>query len=275
MNERYRILDFYLNSSIHVGFSVISLVGLTYLSLDILPDVSLIAFIFFGTITGYNFIKYAGVARWHHRSLTKSLQLIQVFSLLSFLAMGYFAFALSFKTIQYTFVFGLLTAFYSIPIFSKNRNLRSLKGLKIYSIALVWAGATVMLPVVQSKLVLDWNIWLLGIQRFLFVIVLTIPFEIRDLKYDQAELGTLPQVLGVRQTKRLGVLLVFLYTTLTLFINYQGWFNSLGILIISLGLLWIIIKLKEKQSKYYASLWIEGLPILWLILVVVLRLFTF
>ncbi len=275
MNGRYRIFDFYLNSSIHVGFSVISLVGITYLSLGIFPEIKLIAFVFFATITGYNFIKYAGVAKWHHRSLTKSLKIIQVFSFFAFLAMGYFASTLSFKTLKYTFVLGLLTALYILPVFSRKRNLRSLKGLKIYSIALVWAGVTVILPIVQNEVLLDWNIYVIGIQRFLFVIALTIPFEIRDLKYDQAELGTLPQVLGVRQTKKLGVLLTLIFSALTFFIDSAEWSEWLGILIITVLLLQIIIKLKEKQSKYYASFRIESLPILWVLILIVLRLFTF
>jgi len=140
---------------------------------------------------------------------------------------------------------------------------------------LVWAGVTVILPIVQNEVLLDWNIYVIGIQRFLFVIALTIPFEIRDLKYDQAELGTLPQVLGVRQTKKLGVLLTLIFSALTFFIDSAEWSEWLGILIITVLLLQIIIKLKEKQSKYYASFRIESLPILWVLILIVLRLFTF
>jgi len=275
MNGQYRFLDFYLNSSIHVAFSVVSLVGITYLSLDIFPDIELIAFVFFATITGYNFIKYAGVARWHHRSLTKSLKIIQIFSFLSFLAMGYFAYTLSFKTLQYTFGLGLITVFYVLPVFSQKRNLRSLKGLKIYSIALVWAGVTVILPVVQNEILLDWDIWIMGIQRFLFIVILTIPFEIRDLKYDQAELGTLPQVLGVEQTKKIGLLLILVFSVVTLFIDNYRWPELIGIIIISVLLLLITLKLKEEQSKYYASFWIEGVPILWVLILFIFQLFTF
>jgi len=189
--------------------------------------------------------------------------------------MGYFAYTLSFKTLQYTFGLGLITVFYVLPVFSQKRNLRSLKGLKIYSIALVWAGVTVILPVVQNEILLDWDIWIMGIQRFLFIVILTIPFEIRDLKYDQAELGTLPQVLGVEQTKKIGLLLILVFSVVTLFIDNYRWPELIGIIIISVLLLLITLKLKEEQSKYYASFWIEGVPILWVLILFIFQLFTF
>ncbi len=53
-----RIFNFYLDTSIHVAFAVISLLLITNLHLNILPDQHLILFVFFGTIPSYNFVKY-------------------------------------------------------------------------------------------------------------------------------------------------------------------------------------------------------------------------
>ena len=79
-----RLFDFYINSSIHVALAVTSLVMVTLYEFELPLDFALVGFLFFGTITGYNFVKYAGVAGLHHRSLAKSLQAIQVFSFLCF-----------------------------------------------------------------------------------------------------------------------------------------------------------------------------------------------
>ena len=78
------IFNFYINSSIHVALSVYSLVKITELYAGIPYNENLDYFIFYGTITGYNFIKYAGVAKFYHMSLTKNMRLIQIFSFLSF-----------------------------------------------------------------------------------------------------------------------------------------------------------------------------------------------
>ena len=135
--------------------------------------------------------------------------------------------------------------------------------IKIFVIAAVWAGTTVYLPVIYENTKWDWDITLMLIQRFMIVLALTLPFEIRDLKFDETELGTLPQLLGIDKTKRLGYLLLLT----TLFLEFLK--DDLQIyLIMSLSIfIGIGIYLaKRNQSRYYASFWVEGIPILcWLI----------
>ena len=84
------LFDFYLNASIHVAFSLFALLRITEIYFDLPYNKNLNYFMFFGTITGYNFVKYAGVAKLHHRSLTKGLKNIQVFSFFAFIAFCYF-----------------------------------------------------------------------------------------------------------------------------------------------------------------------------------------
>ena len=47
-------------------------------------NISLLWFVFFASITGYNFVKFFGLAKFHHRSLATWLKLIQVISIFSF-----------------------------------------------------------------------------------------------------------------------------------------------------------------------------------------------
>jgi len=86
--------DFYLNASIHVSFAVLSFVKITEIYFDLPTNTPLNNFIFFGTITGYNFVKYAGVAKLHHRSLTTRLKAIQFFSFCCFLFLCYYGYLL-------------------------------------------------------------------------------------------------------------------------------------------------------------------------------------
>lgn len=261
-----RLFDFYINSSIHVALAVVSLGLVTFFHYGLKPDLGLLFFIFFGSITGYNFVKYAGVAKLHHRSLAKGLRLIQIFSFISFLFLIWAAFTVELKILIWAAIFGSLTLLYALPVFSKQRNLRSISGIKIFIIAFVWAGVTVVLPVSTVGEVSVVNIVMEFVQRFLLVLAWTIPFEIRDLRYDLLQLGTMPQRVGVTKTKLLGLALLVAALLIQIFKPY-GTVPALGALavtiVVSAG---FIGKTRERQSSYYSSFWVEALPIFWLLM---------
>ncbi len=259
-----RIFNFYINSSIHVSLGVVALVFVTYKALNIIYDVNLLLFVFFASITGYNFIKYSSLAKLHHRSLTESLRVIQIFSLLSFVAMGYFIFKLSHQVLLSCIIFGGCTLLYALPIFSRKRNLRSFYGAKMYTIAFVWAGVTVLLPILQNELVISIDAWITFIQRFLFVIVITLPFDMRDLRYDVKEdVNTIPKNLGIKNTKLLGVGLLVLFFILEFFKDQIPYKNVYPICFISVFSAIFLLSSSDKQYKYYASFFVEGLPMIW------------
>lgn len=259
-----RIFNFYINSSIHVSLGVVALTVVTYRTLNISCDINLLFFIFFASITGYNFIKYSSLAKLHHRSLTESLRVIQIFSLISFVGMGYFIFKLSQSVLFACIIFGGCTLLYALPIFSRKRNLRSFYGAKMYTIAFVWAGVTVLLPILQSELSISVDAWISFVQRFLFVIIITLPFDIRDLRYDvQEDINTIPKRLGVKGSKRLGIILVFLFFILEYGKDQLVTIHLLSVVLISIFSTILLLVSSDKQSKYYASFFVEGLPMIW------------
>lgn len=258
------LFQFYVDASIHVALAVLALALVTLRELTILYDWTLVGAVFFGTITGYNFVKYARIAGLYHRSLAKSLRSIQLFSFLSFALMLYCAWHLPWKIIGLAGVFGLLTGLYVLPVFL-NRSLRNLAGLKLIVVSMVWAGVTVLVPAANMEGSFSSDVWILFIQRFLLILVLTLPFEIRDLPYDLPKLHTLPQVVGIRNTKWLGSILLVICAILEGFkdelcINHA--FSLQLTLIVSAILLWMSSK---KQSRYFSSFWVESIPILYLI----------
>ena len=268
-----RIFNFYINSSIHVAFAATALTWVTYLQLDFAYNKDLLRFVFFATITGYNFVKYFGLAKFHHRSLAVWLRVVQIFSLLAFLAMGYFAFYLDIVTLIIIGALGLITFFYAIPIMipqkflmDSHKNLRQIGGLKVYVIAMVWAFTSVFLPVINNKMSLNADVVIMVIQRFYFVLVLMLPFEIRDLIYDSLKLATIPQKIGIKKTKIIGVLLLMLFVLLDYFkdeLTDKILFSTITIALITLVLL---LFSNKNQDKYYSAFWVESLPIVWLII---------
>lgn len=258
--------EFYINSSIHVALSVYALLRITEVYFGIAYNESLNYFIFYSTITGYNFVKYAGIAKLHHMSLTKNLRLIQLFSLVCFVLMLYYAFILPITILYYFIPFGVLTLLYVVPIFKGLRlNLRSTSSLKIFIIAIVWAGVTTLIPLLSEGIPLNLKFILYSIQRFLLVLVLTLPFDIRDMRYDKKYLQTVPQLIGVERTKKLGFVLLGMTMVIEFFIAPTNTFK-LPYLLVFVLLLLLLQRSKQKQTKYYASFWVESVPIFWLLL---------
>lgn len=267
-----RLFDFYINSSMHVAFAVCGLVWVTLLNFNVGANLDFIYFIFFATVTGYNFVKYFGLAKFHHRSLASWLKAIQIFSFLCFLGLCYFTFKLKTETLLYFIGLGVVTFLYAIPflpkkIFLDAGNLRAISGLKIYVIAFVWMCVTVIIPLLNEDYNLNNDVLIEAIQRYLYVIIAMLPFEIRDMRYDSLKLSTIPQRIGIARTKIIGILLTVLVFLLEFFKD-EFWFNKMIILgIICMLLLASLLLSNINQKKYFSGFWVEGIPIIWAILV--------
>jgi len=268
------IFNFYLNSSIHVALAVVALVKLTFLKFEILEDNTYLYFSFFGAIVGYNFVKYATISKLYHKRLTKSMTGIKILTGISIVMLVYFGTQLSMDTLMCVSPFMLLTVLYTVPIFPNKKNLRSVAGIKIFIIGVTWAGITVLVPILYAEGTLVLDVVIEVTQRFLFIVVIMLPFEIRDLKFDGKELATIPQKIGITRTKVFGSILLVVFLILTAFINELSSteiLSTVAITIISLLFLWGTDK---KQSEYFCSFWVESIPIMWLfILVLIQRLF--
>lgn len=262
-----RFFNFYINASIHVALAVLALLEVTDFLLNIPADNFLNAFVFFGTIAAYNFVKYGVEAEKYILVATRYIKKIQVFSIICLLIALYSMFFLSKETLLFLLVMVALTGLYAIPVLPHTKNLRNLGGLKVFIVALVWAGTTVVLPAIAISKVILWDIIIETIQRFLIVLILLIPFEIRDLAYDSPDLKTIPQRFGVANTKVFGSFIVVVFFALTFLKE-----SILPLDIIAKGVLFILLGFcmfitKRDQKKYYASFWIESIPIFWWVVI--------
>jgi hypothetical protein len=268
-----RFLDFYINSSLHVALAVLSFSVLTTYELNLMGSIFFYSATFCASVAGYNFVKYFGLTKFYYRSLTTKLKYIQLVSVLSLTGFGFVFFQLQ-KSSQIVYVFlALITFLYAIPMGIKTpKNLRSVGGVKIYIIAFVWAMTTVVLPILESQLVLSLDHYILVLQRIFIVIVLMLPFEIRDLDVDQLYLSTIPQKIGIQNTKIIGYALLG-DSILLEFFKHQFNLNRFLILTFSVVLLAVFLaKSTKKRNRYYSVFWVEAIPIIVLILVFVLTL---
>lgn len=276
MRRIQQSFDFFINSSIHVALSVYALSWMTLLEFQIPYDKDVLYAIFFATISGYNFVKYFGLAKFHHRRLENRLKWIQILSFISFILMIFYVLKLNQTTLIVLGIFGLITFLYAIPflpkrlLLDKNHNLRSISGIKIHVIALVWSGVTVMIPLLNTNYDIDTDVFVTLLQRFAFVMVLMLPFEIRDLQYDSLRLSTIPQKIGVKHTKIMGLLLLMVFYVSNFFKDAINHKLLLSYLVITLITATFLLLSKERQPKFYSSFWVESIPIIWLILTFIL-----
>jgi hypothetical protein len=262
-----QIFNFYINSSIHVALSCYFLVRMTQHMFNISSDEPIANFVFFGTIVGYNFVKYDALARAKKLQMRTELKIIALFSFLAFLLVGFYFFQLQRITQIVAIAFLSVTLLYTLPFFPNRKNARNWAGVKIYIVALCWVGVTLGLPILNAEIAITSDFYLKCIQRFILIFVLVLIFEIIDLANDDPHLQTVPQQIGVKCTKILGILLLipfyFLEFLKSNFDEKQLIINLILVVLISLFLLFA----NEKRSRYYTSFWVESVPILWWLMV--------
>lgn len=265
------LFSFYINSSIHVAFAVVALVAVTQLHFSLSFQRDLLFLVFFGTITGYNFVKYATLAKLHHGSLANNLKVIQVFSLFCFLAFIYYALQISLNALVLAFFLGVITLLYAVPVLKGEKNLRAIKGLKVHVISFIWAGVTVLMPLVTYRSLLDTDVVLEFVQRYLLVLVLLFPFEIRDLKYDKIHLRTIPQRIGVKRTRIYGLFLLLVFIVAEFLQNTSTTGSLSAVIVVALITAAVIIWSNENQPRYFTAFWVEGIPVVWFLLLWILK----
>ncbi|EHO05505.1 hypothetical protein HMPREF9714_03177 [Myroides odoratimimus CCUG 12901] len=264
-----RIVALYLNGSVHVSLAVFALVQMTFYFCHLPFDAVVSTLAFTGTLFSYNFIKYAEVIYRHKNPFTLRLKVIIGISIIALLIGTVAFFMLNWKAQFVTLSLLVLSVLYAIPISSNRSNLRNLAGLKVYIVCLCWATVTLIVPVMNADIPVSWDIVVKFIQRFILVFILIGIFEVVDLQYDDKYLKTLPQMLGIANTKwLLGLLLIPFYVIEFFKVGYQpiqAWNNMLIVLLT----LFFIVYASPKRTKFFTLFWVESVPIVWWLIVVI------
>lgn len=262
-----RFFDWYLHASLHVALATTALVQMTFYFCFLPFNTAITSLVFFGTVFSYNFIKYAQVIA-KKKELTRFLKSILVLSVVSFVIAVISFFFLNLKAQLLTVFFGLLCVLYVIPLAKSKTNLRNYAGIKIYIVSLCWAGVTTLLPIVNADQSIENDILFKFLQRFILTLILILIFEINDLKYDDIRLKTVPQTIGVLKTKYLiGLLLIPFYFLEFLKVNYYGNQWIINLILVSVIALFTYYA-NPNRSKYYTLFWVESVPVLWYLLII-------
>jgi hypothetical protein len=267
------LFDFYLDASIHVAFAVLSFFKVTLINFNIPVTKNLDFVIFLSTIIMYNFIKYGSRAKSYLIVKAKYERMIQIFSFITGIILLYFLLDLSLLNFILLGTLALLSVLYILPFSNTGMNLRSFSMVKVYLVALVWSICTVLLPLADYWYLVESDVWITFIQRFLFVIVLILPFEIRDMHTDPPSLQTIPRRIGIKNTKRLGYLLLVFIIFLEL-LKKDLLLVQLSVLLVLLVFTGLLLRYARKeQSSYYTKFLVESIPVFfWLLTAGLVRL---
>lgn len=165
---------------------------------------------------------------------------------------------------------GAMGMAYNVPFLrddsGRRFGLRQIPGLKLFYIGLVWAMSCVLLPVAEAHHN-GWHVpWLqvgqLMCWVFLFIVAITIPFDIRDIYQDRHYgLKTIPILLGVRTAHALCGLLLAVHIA---WLMVSGYPLAIRLPLAAVSLICAIaILFPEKQKgTYYYFLLLDGMLVL-------------
>jgi 4-hydroxybenzoate polyprenyltransferase len=99
--------------------------------------------------------------------------------------------------------------------------------------------------------------------HFLFIIAITLPFDIRDYRIDQEKsLITTPQVIGIRWTKIMAIIFLLAFTLLFLFF-IKSWY----VLFLSTLTGHLIINSSPQKKEHYYTFLLDGTILIYFIIV--------
>ena len=277
-----KIGQFIVYSNVFVSFCILALCQST--SIIIGFDLSyILPFVFFSTLFAYNFqrvVRFNPIKEQsaHLDWLNKNRQLIILITVISLFLSVYYALTLSFSTLYFLIPTSIISLSYPIkiiPLGSKKVSLRELPRAKIFLIALVWSIVSVALVTLENDSFYSLDTLLLFISRFSFVLAITIPFDIRDLKYDDLTLKTIPQIFGEQKAKMIALYCLAFFELISIFhffVSDFSWQLLLALFLTSLLSGILIIKSSQEKNNLFFSFWVEGASIIMFLLLFIIPL---
>lgn len=270
-----KVIDLFLYSNVYIAAAAVALTWQTQLILfgEFELD-TLSVLVFFATMFIYASHRLIGLfsvkkflkeGRFHIINTYKNH--IWIYTGIAVIGLIYAFFQVSFRVQLALVLPGLISLGYVIPFlgFKKNRKLRlrDLNWIKIFLIAIVWAYVTVILPIIEIRSV-SWSDVLIFVERAVFIFMITLPFDIRDLKVDQYNnVKTIPAVYGIPFTMKL-VLASLIFLLILASANYVFvpaspiYFAAFG-LWLSLISTYIFIRISiNKTDDYYFTGLLDG-----------------
>lgn len=201
-----------------------------------------------------NVEEYSKKNKWlnQRENLLKTIVVISFFMA----TILYFFFIFQLKSFFLLVFLGLISFFYSRKSKVFNKPLRELPTLKIHLIAITWTVVCFVWPIIfsEKELINYAKEILVG---YTFMVSITIPFDIRDLKFDKIEQKTIPQIVGVNGAKIIATVVLLGSLSIILTIEREI-VNNFFTYITYGGLALLIFFTAEKRKEFFYSALVDG-----------------
>lgn len=278
-----RIINPFIFGNIIISLCTLALFLETYLQLGTTVKLDGLAFlVFFATLSLYNVHRLLGVRRiqqedygeitgWaaRHRFTLFMLAIIGAGGV------AFFVFQTSLLIFGILFLLGAISLLYELPVIRYDKRFQRLRNLwihKAFMITTVWSVATVILPAVNAGISLfDYGVWLIMVERMLFIFLIALCFDARDIGFDTRDgLKTIPIRCGMVFTKKLYQVITGMFLLVSI-VDYIVLGSNYGIgigMIISGGVsLMVVSKTHAVKSDYYYIFLVDGMMVLQFLLV--------
>jgi len=130
--------------------------------------------------------------------------------------------------------------------------------MKIILIALSWAAVTVLIPAYLNEDSSANDTWVLFILNFIYIFALVIPFDIRDLDFDESEKKTIPQLIGMKAAKYTAIILLIICGGLSFVLLKEAIF-LVPVYLVSII---VLFQVNDKRKELFYACGIDGLILL-------------
>ena len=246
----------------HVSLALVSFYALITWSAAMDFSVSYACFLFVSGFTGYHLIRLVNLK--HNRAFIREFYRKNAGLLLVLLAVSSICWFYEVKVSAPSMEYRLLLPFAIALLYSPGKflpyiRLREIGFLKILLVATVWALLITWVP--WGSRFITW-LWFPPV--FFMVIMLIIPFDIRDLSMDPEALRTLPQVFR-EKTFWIAFLLGMILILYLLSLYSCDRTDALSLTVWATGALLTLLAIKFAPrfsgDYYFPAFWVEGIPV--------------
>ena len=264
------LFTFFLDSKIFLSICVFSL---ALSSQYILKQyhINVLTLLFFGTFLSYNYQRLFFQFTFKEAKLNKWFAFNNLIVML-LIAISILIFCYSFLQLQLPTKIAVLVVSAISVLYPL---LRRVPFLKIFLIAFSWSFSTLAFTYIESNLIFNSGFYFSLLSRTCFILSITIPFDIRDTKYDMYKINTIPLFFGVNFSKNLSLIFLIFYVLIDLYLYYKIFdLNAFFATIFCFLYTFFVLKrVRENSDNYFYSFWIESCSVSLLFFLIITSIF--
>lgn len=268
--QKQSTLDLIFNSQLIIALSSTSLAAESFLLCGYALELRVLALIFFSTLAVYNLAQLRIDITFSQKKTTRSASLHRLYFKVSLLALLPFLLFAAWMELLLFFLLAFATLAYIMPFVQNDSKVKGLRNIPVFKnifLAFIWASATLALPLaaVSGAQISEHEV-LVFIQRFFFILSLSLLFDIRDLRSDQQSgLLTLANVAGLNTIKvfaAAAIVIFLLLTFLDQFVYWQHFIYWPAFLLSGVFCFFLIAVSQPDKPRWYYAGFVESSTVL-------------